>query len=175
MSEQWKPVPGYGGHYEASDLGRIRVKDRVVVRKHSTGAVTSFHYAGRLLKPCATDKYGHQGVHIGVDGKRFSVAVHRMVLLAFVGPAPEGTEACHDNGVASDNRLTNLRWDTHHENNQDRKRHGTYMRGEKHHMAKLTQQQVDEMRRSDIHYEAAAARYGISRTQAHRILRGGSW
>lgn len=24
MAEIWRPVPGYGGHYEASNLGRVR-------------------------------------------------------------------------------------------------------------------------------------------------------
>jgi hypothetical protein len=29
--EQWKDVPGFGDNYQASTLGRVRAKDRVVL------------------------------------------------------------------------------------------------------------------------------------------------
>jgi hypothetical protein len=41
------------------------------------------------------------------------VTIHGAVLEAFVGPRPEGMEACHNNGNPAANRLENLRWDTH--------------------------------------------------------------
>ena len=40
----------------------------------------------------------------------------------------------HINGINNDNRIENLRWDTHANNNADRKRHGTYATGKLHHM-----------------------------------------
>jgi hypothetical protein len=52
--------------------------------------------------------------------------VHRLVLLAWVGPPPAGTEACHNNGMADDNRLVNLRWGTRSENTRDMVSHGTH-------------------------------------------------
>jgi hypothetical protein len=172
-TEHWLPVPGYGGHYEASSLGRVRVKDRVVVRRHSTGGVASFHYKGRLLRPTMDRSYAY--VTIGWEGKTKKVAVHRMVLLAFVGEPPEGMEACHCNGDSADNRPTNLRWDTHYENNQDRKRHGTYAAGAAHPMSRLDAETVRAIRASGLGSTAAAAKFGISTSQAHRILKGQSW
>ena len=56
MGETWKPVPGYGGHYEASSIGRIRSVDRVVVKRHQSGKLIQQKYAGRLLNPCKTDE-----------------------------------------------------------------------------------------------------------------------
>jgi hypothetical protein len=53
-----------------------------------------------------------------------SATVHSLVMLAFVGPRPDGLEVCHNNGVASDNRLSNLRYDTRSENNVDSSKHG---------------------------------------------------
>lgn len=52
----------------------------------------------------------------------------RSVLETFVGPCPEGMECCHfPERDRSNNRLDNLRWDTHHENVLDAVRHGTHL------------------------------------------------
>lgn len=64
---------------------------------------------------------GYHRVHlINDDGKSWVPCVHRLVLDAFVGPRPSGMQACHypdfDKG---NNRLENLRWDTHAENERD--------------------------------------------------------
>lgn len=175
MNEVWKPVPGYGGHYEASSLGRIRSVDRVVVKRHSGGKIMRQRYRGRILSPCVTNELGHMVVHLGVNGRRLNVAVHRMVLLAFVGEPLPGQDACHCNGVASDSRASNLRWDTHASNNGDRALHGTYDRGEDHAMAVLMESDVKAMRASGLGATAAARRFGISKSQAWRILNGQSW
>jgi hypothetical protein len=42
--------------------------------------------------------------------------VHRLVLLAFVGPCPAGHEVLHLNHQPADNRLENLRYGTRSEN-----------------------------------------------------------
>ena len=177
MNEEiWKPIPGYGGHYEASSEGRIRVLDRVIVKKHPmTGRMCENRYKGRLLTPCKSGKYGYMGVTLGVDGVDYSVSVHKLVLLAFVGEKPVGFEVCHNNGIAWDNRASNLRWDTHFNNNQDRLRHGTYARGEEHHMCRLSEEQVIEIFQQQPSLKDCIVRYGISRSQAFRIKKGKSW
>jgi len=72
--------------------------------------------------------------------------VHRLILEAFIGPAPKGMWACHENGVRDDNRLANLRWDTPRNNSRDMIFHETLVFGEKSGVAKLKQSQVDAMR-----------------------------
>jgi hypothetical protein len=135
MEEIWKDIPGYGGHYMASNLGRIKVKARKI-RKFCGlhGKEVEQIYKERLLSSTKADKYGHMSVHLGVDKKKYAVAVHRLVLFAFVGYPPNGHEGCHNNGIASDNRIENLRWDTHANNNLDRKKHGKYLSGKDHPM-----------------------------------------
>lgn len=60
-------------------------------------------------------------------GKRVSKLVHRIVLEAFVGPCPDGMEGCHGpDSDKSNNRLSNLRWDTRTENNRDCEREGNH-------------------------------------------------
>lgn len=135
MEEVWKDVPGFGDCYQASNMGNVRVKDRAV-KKYSwmSNSIIEQKYKGRLLNPCVSDKYGHLSVHIGFEKKKWNVGVHRLVLLAFISDCPDDMEACHNNGIASDNRIENLRWDTHDNNNKDRKKHGTYKRGKDHPM-----------------------------------------
>jgi hypothetical protein len=133
--EIWADIPGFNNLYQASNLGRIKVKSRKVEKFCGLiGRKVTQQYAERLLNPSKSSALGHCNVHISVNNVKYNLAVHRAVLMAFVGMPPDGTECCHNNGIADDNRLENLRWDTHFNNNQDRKRHGTYPSGVNHPM-----------------------------------------
>jgi len=172
----WSSIPGYGGHYQASNDGQIRVKDRIV-RKYSNfaGKVVEQKYKGRLLKPCKSSKLGHLSVHLGVDGIKYNVHVARLVLEAFIGSCPQGMEACHSNGNASDNRIENLRWDTHYNNNQDRFLHGTYFSGDKHPMAKISAKDAIEIYKSKEKGIDLAKKYGIAPSKISAIRLGQTW
>lgn len=124
MREHWKPIPGYGGHYEASNLGKIRCKKRIVNKFSSiVGRVIAQLYRKRLLSLIPNSKSGYLYVHLEVDGLQRNVTVHSLVLTAFKGAYPAGLEACHNNGKITDNRASNLRWDTHLSNMADRRKH----------------------------------------------------
>lgn len=120
MPEMWKPVVGYEGLYEVSDLGNVRSVDRTVIYK--TGQPR--HYKGQTLK--LKPAHGYWRVELNRNGKPACFQVHRLVLAAFVGPLPEGKEVCHNNGNPGDNRLENLRYGTRSENQLDRVKHGTH-------------------------------------------------
>lgn len=81
-------------------------------------------------------------VTLNAHCKKLSIAVHRLVLFAFVGPQPEGMECCHYDGNTTNNRLSNLRWDTPVSNQEDKRRHGRMALGEQSNFAKLTESQV---------------------------------
>jgi hypothetical protein len=83
----------------------------------------------------------------GVKNSKKTYQVHRLVLLTFVGPCPEGMQCRHLDGNQRNNRLSNLKWGTIKENSRDRIRHGTDARGEKNANAKLTKLDVDEILR----------------------------
>jgi hypothetical protein len=116
--ESWRPIPGYKDAYEVSDLGRVRSLDRVVVRSDGR----RYRYAGKILQLNPVN--GYALVHLGSQSG--TKKVHQLVALTFVGPCPaEGMEVCHSNGDSADNRVENLRWDTHGNNLCDKTRHGT--------------------------------------------------
>jgi len=135
MEEIWKNIPGYGDFYMASNLGRIKVKERNIKKFCGLhNKIVEQTYKEKILSPSKTDKYGHMSVHLGISKQKFTIGVHRLVLFAFVGMPEIGQEGCHNNGIAFDNRIENLRWDTHANNNADRKKHGNYPTGKEHPM-----------------------------------------
>lgn len=97
---------------------------------------------GREIKP-SVSKTGYLYVNFYLGhGKSKQGRVHRMVLETFIGDCPDGMQACHNNGIRTDNRLKNLRWDTPQGNQADRRIHNTDSQGEKHWHAKLNEKQV---------------------------------
>lgn len=122
MDEHWKPIPGYEGSYEVSDLGRVRSLDRITDRGRK--------WQGKTMTPSSL-RSGYQIVTLWREGKQKTPLVHRLVLFAFVGPAPDGTEALHANGNPADNELLNLSWGTHSENQFDQVSHGTHVNASK--------------------------------------------
>jgi hypothetical protein len=159
--EEWRAIPGFEAFYEVSSAGRVRSKDRI----RSNGRV----WLGRDMKISVTSR-GRRTVGLNANRSQRHVFVHRLVLLAFVGPCPQDQEACHNNGDPGDNRLENLRWDTKLSNMADRDSHGRTQRGETHHSAKLTMARVREIRASGLGSAEAAMRFGLSQSHAYRIL-----
>lgn len=108
---EWRPVPG-ARRYDVSDGG--------LVREASTGRIltqtASGRNSGRLFHlTCSV---------VGDDGVRRNRYVHQLVLLAHVGPAPDGAHACHINDDPADNRLSNLYWGRPADNRADQRRNG---------------------------------------------------
>ena len=119
MTEIWKPIAGYEGIYEVSDRGRVRSLDRVDSIGH--------RWKGQIIRSHAVSPRGYQGVALyRGEPRAWQPLVHRLVLEAFVGPCPEGMEACHGDGDTTNNAVTNLRWDTPSENSYDTVRHGNH-------------------------------------------------
>jgi hypothetical protein len=115
------------------------------------------------------------GVFLGKGNHR---KVHHLVLEAFIGPRPDGFEACHGNGDPTDNRVENLRWGTHEENHDDRAMHGTLNRGERAGGAKLTAATVLEIRSlaaRGVLQRDIAMRYGVHFGTVSKIVKRERW
>lgn len=168
-AEEWRQVPGYEGRYEVSSLGRVRSLPNSR-RKTVLICKLSPHKSGHLLVNL-TRCVG--GIH-----KQKVHWVHRLVLEAFVGPCPVGLECCHGDGNPANNKLENLRWDSHVKNMQDKYSHGTHNIGEQNPMRKLTVEQVKEVKgliergESD---ESIAAKFDVTKFAIKSIRRGSNW
>jgi len=130
-------------------------------------------YGRRILS--ATTIKGYKIAHIGINGQKLRVGIHRLVLMAFCGEAGPGQITRHLNGDPADNRPENLAWGDHQENMLDRKRHGRYAVGEHHCMAKITKEQALHIKSSTASGADLARAHGIGQSQVSRIRRGTSW
>lgn len=122
MTERWRVIPGWPD-YEVSDMGRVRSLPRSMVRANGR----PYNKAARIMRGSIGMPDGYPVVTLSPKGtnRHAVLKIHRLVLLAFVGPAPEGMVTCHNDGNPTNNRLDNLRWDTPSANMVDRVKHGT--------------------------------------------------
>ena len=91
QKEIWKPVVGFEGLYEVSNLGRVRNRK------------------GKVLRP-APNGNGYMGVILRKDNKNWGRRIHRLVAMAFI-PNPNNLPVInHINERTGDNRVENLEW-----------------------------------------------------------------
>jgi DNA-binding XRE family transcriptional regulator len=94
--ERWRPVPvpGYGEHYEVSDLGRVR---------HLRART------GRLRRP-SLKSAGHPCVSLSAGGRVTVVHLASLVAAAYLPPRPPGAVVKHRDGDPANCRADNLQW-----------------------------------------------------------------
>ena len=107
-NEIWKDIEGYEGLYQISNMGRVK----------------SLNYKGhkgkvRILKQ-SFDKYGYLNVGLtDSEGKMKTIKVHRIVAQAFIENIGDKPCVDHISTVKTDNRVENLSFVTHKENNNN--------------------------------------------------------
>jgi len=105
--EEWRAFTGFGSDfYEVSDLGRVR---RIATRTGRRMDVPT-------LLCLRVSAKGYSYVTLTEGGIYKLRPVHHLVLLAFVGPRPDGHETDHRDTNRLNNTPGNLRWVTHAEN-----------------------------------------------------------
>lgn len=157
----WRPVRGYEGFYEVCEFGHVKSLR-----------------TGRLLRP-GKATMGYLTVALARQSKSRTHYLHRLVLEHF-GPAqPTPQHICaHNNGVKTDNRISDLRWASRSENEADKLLHGQRRGCEHAYWAKLTREQIAEaasLRSKGLTYAQIAQRYGVTRTTISDALQGKTW
>jgi hypothetical protein len=162
--EEWRPVVGYEGVYEVSNCGRVK---RV---KPTNGAVV-----GRVLKPQPSHG-GYVSVHLLLSKVRTCLSIHRLVAAAWLGPCPEGWQVNHIDHDPTNNRIENLQYVTPKDNIQHARKAGRLSRGEHRHNARLTADQVLEIRASTgVSQRELAEKYSVQAMTINLILRRRTW
>ena len=110
FNEVWRPVKGYEGLYEVSNLGNVRSVDRHVMYGN--------HYhllKGKPIKSFPNSR-GYLRINLSKNNKVKQYPVHRLVANAFI-PNPKNLPCIdHINTIRDDNRVENLRWCSQKEN-----------------------------------------------------------
>lgn len=141
----YKSALGYPG-YRIGDDGTVWSEWKM--KGMGYGRKGSKQYRSGIWKRLKPDlNRGRPRVRLRVAEKTYkAVMVHRLVLEAFVGPCPDNCEAVHFDGDPANNRLDNLRWDTHSANLMGRRDRGTSRSGEDSPVSVLTEREVLEIR-----------------------------
>lgn len=96
MEEEWRPVKGYEGLYEVSNMGRVK----------------SLHRSQIIILKQHVDHSGYMHVCLNKDGTPNTKRVHRLVAIAFIQNPNNYEIVNHKDGNKKNNTVDNLEWCT---------------------------------------------------------------
>lgn len=110
MKEEWRPVVGYEGLYEVSDIGRIKALEKLdsLGRKRKSKLIKISDIGHRRRK--------YLGFKACRNGENKNIRVHQAVAQAFIGPKPKGMVVDHIDNNSKNNKVCNLQYITPREN-----------------------------------------------------------
>lgn len=111
IEEIWRPVRGYEGLYEVSNLSRVKSLPRVCV-VHRKNKVFAQSFPEKVLVPLlgSNGRY-HYSLH--KDGKQKSVSRAVIVASAWVEGYQDGYEVNHKDENRQNDSIDNLEWCSH--------------------------------------------------------------
>lgn len=113
MEECWKPVEGYEGLYEVSNLGRVRSLTRIAVTYSNGGTQVR---KGRIRCGTIDKSTGYARLLLCKEAVQKSFNIHRLVAIAFIPNPYNKPQVNHKDGNKANNRVDNLEWCTVKEN-----------------------------------------------------------
>jgi hypothetical protein len=116
--EIWKPVVGFEGLYEVSNLGNVRSLDSIRNR-----GGTKCKYKGKVLKQHIKN-IGYKSLTISANGIYKKPLVHRLVAEAFIPNHENKPHVNHIDGDKTNNSVENLEWCSQLENNEHALKNG---------------------------------------------------
>lgn len=113
MEEIWKDIAGYENIYEVSSFGRVRTSKNKVTHTERHG---ERKWKQRYLKD-KTPNGRDVRVSLWKDGESKDYLVHRLVAQAFIPIVYGQHDINHVDGNPKNNRVENLEWCNHLQNN----------------------------------------------------------
>jgi len=103
MEEMWKPIIGFEGKYEISNLGRVKSLPRYK------------QPIERILIPCVSTEYACVNLRDGKKGH--TKHIHRLIADHFIQNPSNKSTVNHKDGDKHNNSIENLEWASYGENN----------------------------------------------------------
>jgi hypothetical protein len=114
--EIWKDIIGFEGHYQVSNLGRIKSLERILTTKIGRRLTVK----EKILK-IFLSRQSYQLICLALNDEKFPKQVHTIVAEAFLIKKPN-SEVNHIDGNRLNNHVSNLEYVTHLENINHRER-----------------------------------------------------
>jgi DNA-binding transcriptional regulator YiaG len=148
----------------------------VVLYEHPSHPGLFLTKDGRAFRelPASPSDNGYRTIKIG----RETIRRHTLMAETFVGPRPPGQGVRHIDGDPGNDHPDNLAWGTQAENMADAIRQGTFTRGDRNGMARLTEEQAREIKRRRAAGESGrslAREFNISEQTVALINTGKQW
>ncbi len=175
MEEIWKDLIGFEEHYQVSNLGRIKSKDRILPRKNWTNKT----YKSKILA-LHINENGYYIVRIGVVPNKKTCKLHRLIAKTWIANPHNKKYINHINGIKTDNRIENLEWCTFTENMRHAAKNNLLnpCRGEDSPQAKLTNAQVFDIKtrlKNGEKIHTLRKEYNVSKSIIFDIAHEVSW
>lgn len=112
-SEIWKPIIGYEGLYEVSNLGRVKSK---LLSHYDINSKQIVNFVREKILKCNANGRGYCVARLTKGGEAHYIYVHQLVAKAFI-PNPNGYKIVnHIDSNPLNNRAENLEWCTQQHN-----------------------------------------------------------
>lgn len=178
--ETWNDMHENEDFYEVSSAGRIRSKDRMIIRRNGR------HHTVRskILSP-SKDAKGYLRTMVSTSSGHKTIKVHREVLKAFDPIDHHASMECnHKNGNKEDNNILNLEWMTRAENIahsfdtglQDNFKRASAKRC--YSLRKLNYDQYQSMfidRNDGFSFDKLANKYGMDKKTIQQAIKGNTY
>jgi hypothetical protein len=159
MKEFWKDIKKYEGHYQASNLGRIR----------------SIKFKSRILK---FHKSRYLFTHLSKNGKTEVLLVHRVIAQTWIKNPKNLLTVNHKDGNKLNNNIMNLEWCSPSYNIIHSFKMGLShpQKSENNWSTKLTKEMVKEIRDiKGISQKYIAKLFGIDQSNVSYIINNKTW
>lgn len=179
MEEIWLPCPDFEDHYEVSNLGRLKSKSVFIPHEGTWNQDMGGYIKKVKIHNQQVNRYGYLHAKLCKYGKCNHRTVHRLVAKVFIPNPNNLTQVNHIDGNKMNNRVDNLEWVSPSGNIKHAYETGLmnsdHLKGSKHHKTKLTEQDVLDIRESNLKPKDLSKKYNISYSTVIDILNRKTW